>query len=143
MANNTNDLLFDLPGLSSSAVMSTLSPLFQLASDLLTYMLLSGTVCSVFAVSPLHQALYFQSGSNKAARCSIQGESGDISLTQAMLADLKFILHLRRMQLHVDMDNMQQMHHCTVARGYAAMHIAALYRLQGKPYFRIPSSNLL
>jgi hypothetical protein len=39
VAINTDDLLFDLPVLSSSAVMSTLSPLFQLASDLLTYML--------------------------------------------------------------------------------------------------------
>lgn len=44
VANNTNELLFTLPVLSSSAVMSTLIPFFQLASDLLIYMLLSGVL---------------------------------------------------------------------------------------------------
>jgi len=93
VANNTNDLLFDLSGLSSSAVMSTLIQFFQLASDLLTYMLLSGVLG--LCCFPLTSSSLFpiQSGSNNPARCSIQGEPGDVSLTQATLTDLKFILY--------------------------------------------------
>lgn len=43
-----------------------------------------------------------------------------------MLADLKYILHPRKLQLHVDMVIMQQMHHCTVARDHTVTQHAVL-----------------